>query len=309
MRWLSIGVILYMILGIIWWGFLLHSKNKRLYDLRLAIHTDADRIEEIQKERSRQNMMIIGEGIFLGFSLLLGVYIINRSALREITTTRQQNNFLLSVSHELKSPIAAIKLAFQTLNKRKLTVKDQNDIINSGIQDVNRLNKMVQNILVSAKMDGTQLELYEVSFNFTELIQRLKDAYQSEFPELTFRLHVPEKPIWLKGDQSNIQLAINNVLDNAVKYSDHAEIEIRVYKEDENAFCRISNYGPAIQKMERELIYTKFYRGKNPMAQSKEGTGLGLYISNQIILAHRGKIELKSTDGVNEFTISIPIHE
>ena len=295
-----------MILGITWWGFLLHSKNQSLYDLQLSLSEDLESIAKIQAEKSRQNLMIIGEGIFLGFSLLIGIYIINRSAQKEIKTTRQQNDFLLSVSHELKSPIAAIKLALQTLNKRKLEPEDHAEIISSGIQDVNRLNKMVQNVLVGAKMDNTDLELYKASFDFNELLFQLINAFRKDFPDWQFNLDVPEDDLHIDADKINLQLVLSNVLDNAVKYSNDQNIDIKLYKDPQNVNCSISNSGPAIEKDERNSIFEKFYRGKNKLTRSKEGTGLGLYIANQIVLAHGGTLKLNSSGGINEFIISIP---
>jgi len=282
MRWLSIAVISYMILGIIWWGVLLFQKNQELYEQKISYASPTE-VSVIEAEKSRQNLMIIGEGVVLGCSLLLGIYIINRSAQKEIQSATQQNNFLLSVSHELKSPIAAIKLALQTLKRQGLSQDKKEQFVSSAINDTNRLEKMVQNVLLSANMEASSFELLKVRFT----------GLQHEITGM--------------GDPSYLKQAIGNLIDNSIKYGDQTQLpEVGISQQSGHIIISVKNAGVPIKKSDQTKIFEKFYRAKEDSVRSKEGTGLGLYLANEIIRAHNGTIQVTATKAWNHFDVLIP---
>jgi len=310
MRWFSIGVIAYMILGILWWGMLLFSKNEDLYNLQLEYATSKEAIEDIRKEWSKQKLMIIGEGIVLGLSLLAGIFIINRSAQREIKSAKQQSNFLLSVSHELKSPIAAIKLALETLNRPNLPEDAAKKITSSAVKDANRLEKLVQNILLSASIEEDRLELYKEESDIAQLLVKTSKRYNHTSKH--------DNKIITKGtddatlitiDTYNFTQALSNIIDNAIKYAEKSTpITIILSKQQDSVTIDIQNQGTPIDVKEQSKIFDKFYRGQNKVIRKKEGTGIGLYISNEIIRAHDGFITTQNKgDNIVEFTIKLPL--
>jgi len=212
-RWLSIGVITYMIAGISWWGLLLYQKNEALYQLEISNSATVDK-SIIEKEYSKQRLMIISEGLILGASLLVGIYIIYRSGKREIQNIQYQNNFVLSVSHELKSPIASIKLAFETLNRKNLPEDKAIQIRNSGIKDSDRLEQLVQNLLLSASIEEERLELYMEEVDLLPFISKIVDAFRNKY----------EGQINLKSDQEIIKahngtIVLNNSIPNETTFS------------------------------------------------------------------------------------------
>ena len=306
-RWLSIAVITYMIAGIIWWGLLLHKKNQELYDQRLASALP-QQLEELAQERSRQNLMIIGEGIVLGCSLLLGIYIINRSAQKELQSATQQNNFLLSVSHELKSPIAAIKLALQTMGRKGVAEDKKGQFITSAIEDTNRLEKLVQNILLSANMEAQSFELLKSPANIDALINEVIDKLPNGSSE-SIDIQNPNHQVEAHIDVDYFKQAVTNLLENALKYGDpSSRVKISLLNKEEQVTIDITSSGSPISKSDREKIFQKFYRVRSDEVRAKEGTGLGLYIANEIIKAHQGIIELATTKDTNTFQIKIPAH-
>lgn len=306
-RWLSIGVITYMILGIIWWGMLLFRKNQEVFDTQVKFSQSSEERVAFEERHSRQNTMVLGEGAVLVLSLLAGIYIINRSAKREIQNANQQSNFLLSVSHELKSPIAAIKLALQTLIRPGLPAEKESKFLHSAINDTNRLEKLVQNILLSANIEDKAIELYKSDVNISNLIRKLSNQFRTEYPSRTIEVQANDNNVVLSADEQHLKQAIINIIDNAIKYSlpEHP-IMITLDKGNNNLSLCVSNHGAPIDNHDKERIFEKFYRVKKSDIRKKEGTGIGLYISKEIVEAHHGNIQMHSADGLNHFTIKLP---
>ncbi len=306
-RWLSIGVITYMILGIIWWGMLLFRKNQEVYDTQVKFSQSSEEIATFEKRRSRQNTMVIGEGAVLALSLLVGIYIINRSAKREIQSANQQSNFLLSVSHELKSPIASIKLALQTLIRPGLPAEKESKFLHSAINDTNRLEKLVQNILLSANIEDKDIELYKTEVDIPALVRKLVNQFHTEYPNHTIEVESNDNAVTISADEQHLKQAIVNLIDNAIKYSAFEQpIMITLSNAKKQVSVKISNYGSPIENSDKSKIFEKFYRVKKSDIREKEGTGIGLYISKEIVEAHRGTIQVDSSNGMNHFTISLP---
>lgn len=296
-----------MILGIMWWGLLLMQKNENIFQLQSSDRIEQLTTEQIEKERTRQKTMIIGEGMVLILLMLFGIYLINRSAQREIQAAKQQNDFLLSVSHELKSPIAAIKLALQTLSRANIPKDKETKFLSSALGDSDRLENMVQNILLTTNIDSQPLELYKSEVNLNSLLQSLVNHYNSitNQLEITFETSISDATTFV--DEYNIKQAFGNVIDNAIKYSlADQPVLVSLKKIEGKIICSIKNYGDEISSTQKKKIFNKFYRIDNSTVRKKEGTGIGLYISKEIIEAHGGQIEVASSDGVNLFNISLP---
>ena len=112
----------------------------------------------------------------------------------------------------------------------------------------------------------------------------------------------------IHADEYNIKQAIGNIIDNALKYSsENRPISIKLIKNQGNVVCTVENYGDEISENQQKKIFEKFYRMDNSTVRKKEGTGIGLYISNEIVKAHGGHIDVSSLDGVNSFNITLPI--
>lgn len=309
MRWFSIAVISYMIVGICWWSFLLFKENNEKHQLKLELAKyQAAELSEVESEYERRSFMIFGEGLVLIISLIAGVWIINRSALKEIKTASIHSNFLLSVSHELKSPIAAVKLALETLRRPKLAHRDAEEITNRAIQDAVRLESLVENILVSAHLDHQALQLVKDYYSVESVLSSIIKKVQRFQHRIVLNVHENATVGMLYIDKQNFERCVENLISNAGQYSteDH-KIELNVWQKENNFVFEIMDEGPGIAIEDQEKMFEKFHRGSQSQVGAVKGTGLGLYISSQIAIAHGGKLVYNERpSGGSIFTLEIP---
>ena len=326
-RFLSYLVIAYMILAFFWWSILLFNKNRDAFRAKSQL-MKIEMIEKgeindnvqflksaqytsLSKHYTRQEWMIVGEAIVFVISLVLGVYFINRGYNKEMIASQQSRNFLLSITHELKSPIASIRLVLETLLKRELPREKTNQLQVNALKETERLNTLVNNLLFSAKLESTYqankepLDLHEL---LEEIITKLNDKY----PDATFTFKQEGEMPYFQGDKMGMISVALNLLENAVKYSGNggkANIEAHLSMQgDEQIKLEIKDQGVGIPEKEKKQIFRKFYRVGNEDTRTAKGTGLGLYIVDQIIRAHSGQISVH--DNVPKgsvFEILLPI--
>jgi signal transduction histidine kinase len=299
-----------MLLAFSWWTVLLHTKNRdaflaknELLKLSLIAKNEIKNEEDFLKNSfhielrdayKRQEWMILGEASVFVLSLLIGIVFINRGYHKEILAAKQSSNFLLSITHELKSPIASIRLGFETLQRKKLSEEQSHVLLKNGINDTDRLNNLVSDLLLSARLESTyqlNTELLSLEILIDECVQLLKQKFPSAIIKVNLIQEIPE----ILADYSAIRSVIINLLENAVKYSDGVpEINIELTSNNERCNIEISDKGIGIDQSERKKIFEKFYRVGNEDQRKTKGTGLGLYIVDQIVRAHNGSITVSS---------------
>ena len=310
LRIISYLVIFYMLLAFSWWTVLLHTKNRdaflaknELLKLSLIAKNEIKNEEEFLKNSfhielrdayKRQEWMILGEASVFVLSLLIGIIFINRGYHKEILAAKQSSNFLLSITHELKSPIASIRLGFETMQRKKLSEEQAQVLLKNGINDTDRLNNLVSDLLLSARLESTyqlNTELFSLEILIDECVQFLKQKFPSAIIKVGLIQEMPE----ILADYSAIRSVIINLLENAIKYSDSVpEINIRLTSTIDRCNIEISDIGIGIAPGERKKIFEKFYRVGNEDQRKTKGTGLGLYIVDQIVRAHNGTITVSS---------------
>ncbi|MDP4913771.1 MAG: ATP-binding protein [Saprospiraceae bacterium] len=310
LRIISYLVIFYMLLAFSWWTVLLHTKNRdaflaknELLKLSLIAKNEIKNEEdflknpfhiELRDAYKRQEWMILGEASVFVLSLLIGIVFINRGYHKEILAAKQSSNFLLSITHELKSPIASIRLGFETLQRKKLSEEQSHVLLKNGINDTDRLNNLVSDLLLSARLESTyqlNTELFSLEILIDECVQLLKQKFPYAIIKVNLIQEIPE----ILADYSAIRSVIINLLENAVKYSDSVpEINIELTSNNERCNIEISDKGLGIDQSERKKIFEKFYRVGNEDQRKTKGTGLGLYIVDQIVRAHNGSITVSS---------------
>ncbi len=313
-------VLLYILVAGGWWSYLLHSKNWEAMEAKLentALQLEAQGIENIQEHPDyteirryfeRQRWMIIGESAVFMFLLLLGMWRIFKINQKQVALANQQQNFLLSITHELKSPIASVQLILETLEKRQLRPEQIQKLSKNGLSENQRLLKLVQDLLLAARVEGG----YEYSFeaiNIEDLIKecvgwaenrfRGKINLQSDAPNLVLE----------RVDYSTLSSAIFNLLENAIKYApDAPSIDIVLYRKQQFCVIEIKDQGPGIPKTERQKVFNKFYRLGQENTRKTKGTGLGLYIVKKVVEAHQGSIQIKENQPSGTiFLISLPL--
>lgn len=326
LRIISYLVIFYMLLAFSWWTVLLHTKNKdaffaknEILKLNLIatnkIRNEADFLNhpdhiQLKNAYKRQEWMILGEASAFVLSLLIGIVFINRGYNKEILAAKQSRNFLLSITHELKSPIASIRLGFETLQRKKLSEEQAMVLLKNGINDTDRLNNLVSDLLLSAKLESTY-QLNKEWFPLVSMVEECMQSLKQKFPGAKMNLTAAPDLPEMYADYSAIRSVILNLLENAMKYSDTIpEVKINMGVWSDKMVVDISDSGIGIAPHERKKIFEKFYRIGNEDQRKTKGTGLGLYIVDQIIRAHNGSIMVASNQPKGTvFSLLLPLHK
>ncbi|MDG1841354.1 MAG: HAMP domain-containing sensor histidine kinase [Crocinitomicaceae bacterium] len=281
---------LYVLIQFSWWGYLLIFSSQE---------------EAVNMEK--RTLMILGEGSVFLLLLLLGFWRIKKSINKEIAFSKNQNNFLLSITHELKTPIAAIKLFLQTLQKGKISITKNKDLLEATIHENQRLENLINNILFASAMDSNKMKPHKQKINVATFLEKIKSRHVVNHPLCSIKTKV-NPGFFLHVDEFMLETVLNNLLDNAIKYSvENCEITIVATSTKTGCQISISDNGPGIKKNEVPSIFNRFYRIENEETRSKKGSGLGLFISKQFILLHGGRIEYeKNMPTGSIFKISLP---
>ena len=296
-------LVAYVALQFFWWGYMLYNLNKEIYQhkVEIALLRSDEPDETLQKEselKQKLNLrvaMIIGEGSVFLVLMMLGIEKIRRTFKIEKALAERQKNFLLSITHELKSPIASAKLQVQTLQKRELDRVKQQEIIANAINDTNRLNNLVENILLVAKMENQKMDVLRERVNLSEYITNgINQMIESFNYSQKVNLHI-DKDIFLPIDRTLFPSIIINLFENAVKYSPaQSTINISLVNSNNCVVLSVSDEGGGIPESERDNIFNKFYRIGNEETRKAKGTGLGLFIVRFIVKQHDGIICVKA---------------
>lgn len=297
---------LYVISAILFWGISLEQKSETIYELEYeCMKAEIDsmqhptafntKLASIKDKRSSRTKQYIGEGGTFLLVILIGAAVVYSSFRRSIRLTRQQNNFMLAVTHELKSPIAAMKLNLQTLERHNLDEDKKDLLVNRCVKEANRLNDLCNNMLLASQMEGRQYKASKEQINYTELIKDSVKDYSGSYPDRFVINELSE--ITLIADKVLLQMAINNLLENAVKYTpSDKSVTLALEKRNGAAVFTVADLGPGIPDDEKTKIFNKFYRVGNEETRKSKGTGLGLYLTSKIVKQHKGKIIVKDND-------------
>lgn len=294
-------LVFYIFLQFCWWTYLLVDLNQDIFSLKIEnirlrsdIATAENEISSLQKKLNTRKLMIAGEGIVFLSLLSLGVVMTRKAFKKESEFTRQQKNFLLSVTHEFKSPIAALQLNLQTILKRNLPENQRHDFINNALADTNRLNYLVENVLTATLIENKNYQLHREPCDLSKIVNEQSEVLKRYYNKKANITTDIENNIVCKLDTLAIVSLITNLVDNAVKYSAGiAQIHIKLSKKNDKAVLWVSDEGKGIPDKEKVNVFEKFYRIGNEETRKTKGTGLGLYIVKKIVLAHNGEIKIK----------------
>ncbi len=308
-RRLSHFVIGYMVLAFGWWSYhlwcqndlLLRSKQEALelrFDrknqgLNLTKLADTVEYKAIVRKWERERRMVVAEGIFITICLIIGVWLINGSSHRALALAHQRRNFLLSITHELKSPLASIILIIETIYKRELLERNQVErLCHAGLKDADRLKHLVEDLLLAARLEDKWQPLAE-PVNLDSLTRDISAGLRVRFPKANLAIRIPESFPPVQADKAGLTSVIQNLLENAIKYSpEGTPVELTAEKVNGRLQLRVSDEGQGIPDSEKKAVFEKFYRLGNEETRQATGTGLGLYIVQQVVKAHGGQIRL-----------------
>lgn len=258
------------------------------------IRPTKDAYEQLRKKHSRIILMYALEGVVMMGLLFWGIIWIYRNLQNKLKLKRQQSNFLLSITHELKTPLASIKLYLETLQKRTLDKEQASTIVSNSLSDVSRLRDLVDNILLAAQLDTSKYELQRFETNMSELIERVTNKFVVP-RNIQHRVNMNiEKDVFLTTDEAAMEMILNNLLSNAVKYSpSDGKIDVQLRTDNTHMILSVSDEGEGISAEDKEFIFSKFYRSGDEQTRKSKGTGLGLFIVKNLLNLLEAEIKVK----------------
>jgi two-component system, OmpR family, sensor histidine kinase CiaH len=315
--WIFYILVGYILAVFFWWWILLFKKNDELYreKVQLIYHRyqqEDSRLllkehDQLMTEYSRQRWMIIGEGGTFIFLLLIGIYRLRRTIIKEVELAQRQRNFLLSITHELKSPLASAQLNLQTINRRSLEREKLDLLLHNTEEDITRLNELVEKILLASKMDLGKMQINREEVHFSELLEDCIARLKSRQPAQHFRTDV-QQGIWVSGDDVMLQSLVLNLLENAVKYAPSSSpVSISLKEQGDLLQLDVADEGAPIPDAEKALIFERFYRMGNEDTRTSTGVGLGLFIVQQVSEIHQGSVQVVDRPKGKSFRVFLPI--
>lgn len=301
-RLISSALMGYLLLASMWWAYLLLRENDALYradyqllQLRTPIAQPAD-WAELDAKHHRKRRMIVLEGIVLTAFLAGGLWLVRRSVRKEVDLAQQRRNFMLSITHELKSPIAALRLAFETMQRRTLTQPQIERLCGQGLGDALRLQTLVDDLLLGARLEQGW-KPYPEPVDIGTTVRQIMESLRLRFPKANLVVDVPADLPSMSVDKSGLTAIVQNLLENAIKYSPEGSPVVLRAEQMPQALCiEVADAGQGIPASERSAIFEKFYRLGNEETRQTTGTGLGLYIVRAVATAHRGQVVVRDNE-------------
>lgn len=292
-------MLVYIIAALVWWFIELESQNRHMafLETELLQHIDNpaehdDRLAAIKDQQRRHTAQYVAEGLTFLVLIMIGAVYIYRSVRNQIRLQVQQQNFMMAVTHELKTPIAVAQLNLETLRKHALDEQKRNRLIDITLNETNRLNQLATNILVSAQLEGGRYTLVREKMDLSSRLLEIVQQYQQRFPERTWIIDI-HSGITIEGDELLLQMLLNNLLENAYKYSPNGSvITTKLYQEGRLVVLDIYDEGMGIPDNEKKNVFKKFYRIGSEQTRSAKGTGLGLHLCKKIADDHSARISI-----------------
>jgi signal transduction histidine kinase len=230
--------------------------------------------------------------------------------INQISLNQRQSNFIDSVTHELKSPLASLKLYVQTLERLRVSPEQQAEFHQFMLKDLQRLDDLINHLLDAARLDQTPVQSEAVDVELSAVLRNCAEVACQ-------RYRLPAETVRLRADAAvvharpiDVEMVFRNLVDNAIKYSgQQPQVEVESHVNGRGrVVTRISDNGPGIPLALRRKIFGRFVRLGNELERAKSGTGLGLYIVRTLVTRMRGKVSVRSRghQGGTTFEVDLP---
>jgi len=251
-------------------------------------------------------------GVVLALLIIAGVVLNTIFLVREIRRNEQHDAFINAVTHELKTPLASIRLYLETLQSRAVEEEKRKEFYRVMLEDSDRLLGTIEQVLRtgrvgpgSRKISRSRVDLNAV---ITDCVQRARMLHGLNGEQLRYR---PTSPCTISGDLDEVRAAVSNLIDNAVKYS-NGNVNVRVDVSETHRgriSVRVRDEGAGIGQSDLKRIFKRFYRVSGPLATRVKGTGLGLYIVRSVAKRHGGRAwaESEGPGRGSTFVLELPI--
>ncbi len=267
----------YVALQFTWWGYHLIQLTQELGSTDSVI--------------SKKIIMIIGEGLVFFLILSLGLWRIRSAIKKDQQLSERQSNFLLSVTHELKTPLASTKLYLQTLLKRDFVFEKRNELLQKALLENQRLEEIVDAILTASRLENQTIKAHKEWINLNELLSDLAHKYNTRLEKNWIIVQLNDK-ISIESDLFMVKTILINLIENALKYAGTDEnLILFLYRDKQNSKFGTKDTGPGISSEVQPDIFKKFVRIENEETRSQKGTGLGLFIASEFSKLIGGKLK------------------
>ncbi|MCC7501297.1 MAG: HAMP domain-containing histidine kinase [Flavobacteriales bacterium] len=299
----------YVLLQFLWWAYLLISKDNELQALisqlqALGVSSTIDHAKP-----GRTFWMVSGEGTVFVTLLLLALWLTYRTVRHELGLARQQRNFLLAASHELRTPIAGLKLHLQTMQRRSLAPDQQASMIAQALGEVDRLGALSEKILLAMRLEELRLPMNRSNLDLAaltiEVAERARGTYGRQH---RIELSAPTE-LMTQTDADAFATILGNMLENACKYAPSGTpINVSLQQAPaQQILLEVSDQGPGVPEEDRAHLFERFFRGGNEETRQAKGTGLGLYIVHRLAAELGGKVSFRpGPSGGSIFAVVIP---
>ncbi len=305
-------LLLYIVAALVWWFIALNRQSAEMAELRLARLSPGseaykEALQQATEFRKRKATQYIGEGSIFFIIILVGAVFVYKATRKQLQLARQQQNFMMAVTHELKTPIAVTRLNLETLRLRKLDEKRQMQLVQTAIAETDRLNDLTNNILLASKMETEGEKHFSEAFDLFQPVAEMVRQYESRYPGRTIEANLL-KDCTVLGDPLMMKLVVSNLLENAMKYTpENLPVAVMMQKQNRNVVLKVADKGKGIPDDEKQKVFEKFYRVGNELTRSSKGTGLGLYLCKRIMRSHGGNINIENnTPEGAVFVVTLP---
>ncbi len=230
--------------------------------------------------------------------LVVGVVLYLILSIKAINLTQRQSNFIDSVTHELKSPIASMKLYLQTLSRHQVDQQVQADFHRFMLEDLERLDHLINQMLDAGRLDAEPSEEENEDVNLAELLRECAGSVCMNYRVSADVVQLDLQPGTVVGRRIDLDILFRNLIDNAVKYSGTPpKVHVSLNTDDNGRILvRIADNGRGIPNHLRRKIFGRFVRLGSELEREKPGTGLGLYIARTLVRRHHGRIRVRDPE-------------
>jgi signal transduction histidine kinase len=277
----------------------------------LYIKLKGESIDALADDMLRQNLLL---AIVMGVVLFGGVFFTWRSVNQEIELARLKSDFVSNVSHELKTPLALIRLFAETLELGRVRGSEKMQEYYSTIRkESERLTGLINNLLDFSRIEAGGKQYRFERTDLACLVGQAIGAYRYQLEQKGFEVEetLPGDLPQVSVDRESYSLCVLNLLDNAVKYSgDSRAVKVRLQRENGSLRLEVEDRGIGIQRKDQVRIFEKFYRAGDPLVHNTKGSGLGLSLVKHVAQAHRGSVSVESSPGQgSKFILKVPIDD
>lgn len=275
----------------------------------MPVRPRADLPVAIEHDRHRAVVMFASEGAFFLLLIVVGVYLIYRTVRKSAELGRRQHNFVSAVTHELKAPLASVKLYAETLLRPEIGPAQEREFLDRMLQDIARLDHLVDNTLLAGRLEEKGFHLDLKPADLSRAITEYENGLKGYLERHRFALACQIEPgIQAVIDYDALRRVVECLIENAVKYSgDAGKGELTLARVGTKAMLSLKDSGVGIPANELDKVFGAFYRVGDEMTRQIKGTGLGLYLVREIVAAHGGDVSIASAGPGQGTTVKVEL--